>query len=224
LVKVLPPLLKPGTWIVTLQNGLGNEEWLAQTFGTDRVLGGLCFVCLNRKQPAVVEHLGYGQITLGDYARFPRPFVHDLCFHFRSCGVPCRPVANLFAARWEKLAWNIPFNGLCIAAGGVPVSAVLADAALSARARVLMEEVVAGGRACGCFLPASLPSTLMERTKAMGDYRPSSLIDYEAGRSLELESIWVEPLRRARAAGLELPALAGLCEELRAKESKRREA
>src|ERR1700709_2157794 len=48
LLDLISPLLKPETMLLTLQNGLGNEEFLAQHFGAARVLGGLCFICLNR--------------------------------------------------------------------------------------------------------------------------------------------------------------------------------
>ena len=54
--------------LLTLQNGFGNEEFLAQNFGAERVLGGLCFVCLNRLEPGVIEHYDYGRVILGEYA------------------------------------------------------------------------------------------------------------------------------------------------------------
>src|ERR1700733_12333578 len=45
LEKLIPPLLHDGTLLLTLQNGLGNDELLAKHWGAERVLGGLCFVC-----------------------------------------------------------------------------------------------------------------------------------------------------------------------------------
>src|SRR4051812_11068081 len=43
--KLLPPLVSPGTAILTLQNGLGNEAALARLFAPEQIMGGLCFVC-----------------------------------------------------------------------------------------------------------------------------------------------------------------------------------
>lgn len=57
---LIPALLQADTRVLTLQNGLGNEERLASLFGPERVLGGLCFVCLNRVTPGVVRHLAHG--------------------------------------------------------------------------------------------------------------------------------------------------------------------
>src|SRR5512137_800236 len=51
---LIPPLLHERTLLLTLQNGLGNEEYLAARWGAERVLGGLCFVCLNRVAPGVI--------------------------------------------------------------------------------------------------------------------------------------------------------------------------
>jgi 2-dehydropantoate 2-reductase len=51
----------------------------------------------------------------------------------------------------------------------------------------------------------------MERTRQMGPYKASTLIDYENGRALELEGLFLEPLRRARQAGVPSPRLAALC-------------
>jgi 2-dehydropantoate 2-reductase len=50
----------------------------------------------------------------------------------------------------------------------------------------------------------------------MGEFKPSTVADYLAGQSLEIEPIWGEPLRRGKAAGLALPGLEALYQELRA--------
>src|SRR5687768_2795268 len=59
LESLIPPLIGPNTSLLTLQNGLGNEEFLAGRWGEDRVMGGLCFVCLNRTEPGVIAHLDH---------------------------------------------------------------------------------------------------------------------------------------------------------------------
>jgi ketopantoate reductase len=116
---------------------------------------------------------------------------------------PC----DLALERWRKLVWNIPFNGLTITAGSLDTSAILANNALRQLALELMDETIAIANACGHPLPTAVALDLLKRTESMGAYRPSSLIDYLAGRPLEIEAIWGEPLRRARAAGIEAPRL-----------------
>src|SRR4051812_4455280 len=68
LPRLIPAsMLKPGTIILTLQNGLGNEEELAELFGKNRIVGGIAFVCINRVAPGVLEHDYPGFIRLGEF-------------------------------------------------------------------------------------------------------------------------------------------------------------
>src|SRR3954447_22051512 len=113
--RLLPALVGPKTAVLTLQNGLGNEECLAAQFAPEQIMGGLCFVCLNRLEPGFIHHIDHGRVVIGEFQRWPEPRTHDIASMFRNAGVPCKVADNLAAARWEKLVWNIPFNGLGVA-------------------------------------------------------------------------------------------------------------
>ncbi|MGI8438362.1 MAG: 2-dehydropantoate 2-reductase [Chthoniobacterales bacterium] len=214
LPKLIPPLLQKETMLLTMQNGLGNEDFLAQHFGAERVLGALCFVCLIRTAPGVIEQYGNGRIVLGEAQRYPRPRTHDVAWEFKRCGVVCSVAENLGRERWRKLVWNIPFNGLAVI-HRLDTAGLLANEQLRAQALALMDEVIAAAQRCGYDLPTAEALEQMKRTEKMGPYKPSTLIDYEAGKPLELEAIWGEPLRRARAAGARVPHLSALYEQLR---------
>ena len=84
-----------------------------------------------------------------------------------------------------------------------------------------MDEVILAANQCGLPLPAAEAQVQIKRTEAMGAYRPSTLIDFQARRPLEIEAIWGEPLRRAAAAGASTPRLRELYEKLKALDSKR---
>jgi 2-dehydropantoate 2-reductase len=223
LERLLPPLLGERTLVLTLQNGLGNEEFLATVAGGERVLGGMCFVCINRTRPGVIEHLAQGPISIGEPSGRARGRTHEVGRLFSGAGVGCRVVDGLMAERWKKLAWNVPFNGLPIVAGGIDTSRIMADAGLRGLAGELAGEVVGAARHLGHRLPDSVVDEHLEATLTMGAYRPSSLIDFEAGREVEVESIWGEPLRRARAAGAAVPRL-GMLHALIAAAVARRDA
>ncbi len=232
--KLLPPLVGPATAILTLQNGLGNEEQLARIFPPTQILGGLCFVCLNRVEPGVIHHIDHGSIMLGEFRAAPGPRTNTLASVFRQSGVPCEVTENLARAHWEKLVWNIPFNGLGVAGaagfdavlnGEWPAGAkrgpclttdqLLGDPRWTRLVRELMDEVIAAGRAQGLKIADAVADAHLARTRTMGAYKASTLIDFERGRPLELESLFVEPLRQARIAGVATPRLAALCEILR---------
>ena len=215
LQELLPPLLGPDTAICTLQNGLGADEEIAAAFGAERVMGGLAFICVTRAGPGRV-HCDYpGSIALGEFGRPPLVRTEQLARCFDAAGIKSRVAENLLEARWRKLVWNIPFNGLAIARGGITTDKLCADPALAAEVRALMHEVQHAAAAFGFSLPDKFLDRQMEETPKMGAYPPSSLVDFLAGRAVEVESIWGEPLRRARAASVATPRLAALYAELR---------
>ncbi len=213
LLDLIPPLLHRKTILLTLQNGLGNEEFLAEHFGPERVVGGLCFVGLNRVAPGVIEHYDSGRITLGEFQDYPKPRTHDIAWEFKRSGVVCTVAENLGRERWRKLVWNIPFNGLAVTTG-LDTAAILADDRLRATTLALMDEVIAAANKVGYALPTAFALDQIKKTQTIGAYKPSTLIDFAAGRPLEIEAIWGEPWRRATAAGAEMPQLRKLYERL----------
>jgi 2-dehydropantoate 2-reductase len=215
LARLIPPLLDAHTLILTLQNGLGSDEHLASLFGAERILGGLAFIASTRTGPGEVTCYHPGTITLGEFGRQPLPRTHALAGQFNAAGIKVRVIENLLEARWRKLVWNVPFNGLAVA-HNLTTDQLCADPRLAVEIRALMLEVQLAARAFGFEIPDAFLQQQYEVTPPMGAYQPSSLVDFRAGREVEVEAIWGEPLRRAQAAGVPMPRLATLYERLRA--------
>ncbi len=205
LATVLPPLLHAGTQVLTLQNGLGNCEALAEIVGPERVLGGLCFVCINRISTGLVSHSAGGRVSLGEWRPDGTGRAAELERRFKAAGIQGVAVENLEKSQWEKLVWNIPFNGLSVAEGGVTTDVLLASQETEDKLRALMAEVIAAARALGLDLSDDLIDFNIDRTRPMGPYRTSSMIDFVEGREVEVAPIWEEPLRRAIGAGVAMP-------------------
>jgi 2-dehydropantoate 2-reductase len=241
--KLLPPLVRENTAVVTLQNGLGNEEQLARLFPPAQILGGLCFVCLNRIEPGLIQHLAHGRVVLGEFSGWPEPRTHDIASAVRHSGVSCAVTDNLERAHWEKLVWNIPFNGLGVASAAgyeavmgrasVPVipdqlgpclatDKLLDNGPWEKLVRELMHEVVAVANAQGLNVDPGWTDIQIERTRMMGAYKASTLIDFERKQPLELGALFLEPLRRAKRAGVTMPRLEALCSVLGVLDANRR--
>lgn len=240
--RLLPSLVGPHTAVVTLQNGLGNEEQLARLFPAEQILGGLCFVCLNRIEPGVIQHMARGKVSLGEYQRASLPRTHQLAALFNQAGVSCAVTDNLAQSHWEKLVWNIPFNGLGVAGvlgyqavinpppelgDGFKPSPVLTtdrllgDPQWEKLVRELMLEVIVAANALGLGISEEVADKQIARTRKMGAYKASTLIDFERGQPLELESLFLAPLRMARRWEVSAPRLTALCEVLRQLDSRR---
>ena len=217
LPALVSPLLGPTTIVVTLQNGMGNVEALGRLLPAERIVAGLCFVCINRVAPAVID------TTLAGYVRMaaatgPINAAVDSCVTtFTEAGVDCQAEASLESVLWKKLCWNIPFNGLSIAGGSITTDLILANPALNERAYVLMKEVQAAAIARGHGFEDAHIKRQFVVTVGMGPYRPSSLIDFVEGRDVEVEGIWGEPLRRGLAAGVKMPETEKLVADIKSR-------
>jgi 2-dehydropantoate 2-reductase len=213
---LMAPCVGPDTRILALMNGLGVEATLGERFGPGRIFGGMAFVCINRGEPGVVRHLKYGRVSLGhledDLAQ-----TEELRALLRSGGIDVVVAPNLRYARWEKLAWNVPFNGLSVAAGGVGTETILGDPVLRGVAERAMRELIAVGNADLAQRGSdarvdedALVASLFALTETMGDYRTSMVIDYVLGQPLEVEAILGGPHRRALELGVAAPTIAAL--------------
>ena len=217
LPDLVRPLVGPRTVLLTLQNGMGNVEAFQTVVPLARVVAGLCFVCINRVEPGVVSNTHAGYVRMAAAEGPINPAVTQCVEAFKAAGVDCRAEDSLEAVLWKKLCWNIPFNGLAIAAGGITTDLIVADPVLKARARRLMEEVRVAAALRGHVVTEKHLQVQFDVTEGMGPYRPSSLIDYLEGREVEVSGIWAEPLRRGLAAGAQMPELALLKQEIEAR-------
>jgi len=209
LIELVRPLVAEKTAILTLQNGLGNEELLAAEFGAEKVLGGVAFLCSNRGEPGHVHHLGEGKIRLGEFSGGLSERSKQLAAMFVEAGVPCEAVADLRRARWEKLVWNIPFNGLC-ALLEQDTTELLSRQGGRQMVQQIMQEVVAAGNAQALkekIDGLAFIERMLTLTDQMDHYQPSMLIDRREGRQLEMAAIYAIPLRKAQEAGINMPLI-----------------
>ena len=118
---------------------------------------------------------------------------------------------------WCKLSWNIPFNGLCLAHGGISIRTLFTMPQEVQRARNIMQEVCRTAELRGFPLPAEIVTRQMDSTAAMGDFIPSSAVDYNRRRPVEYEAIWGTPLALAYAVSAPVPEWEQLSADIRAR-------
>ena len=215
--KVIRPLLGKNTAILTLQNGLGNCEHLAGLFGAERIMAGLCFVCINRISPGIISHTASGLIRIGEFSSGVTPRLTQIANAFNASNFPCEAIQSLEKALWMKLVWNFPFNGLAIAEGGIDTKVLLNERNLEYQIRSIMSEVISVAAALGHQIPESFIDKQIEITYPMGGYRPSSMIDFIEGRAVEFQAIWEKPLEVAKKLGLEVPEMEKLATRIQEK-------
>ena len=226
LSQLLPAVVKDDGVVLLLQNGLGIEEDVAQIVGSERVIGGLCFLCSNKVGPGYIHHLDYKEIKLGEYTPNYRPGgiterMRQIAGDFECAGIPIQLAEDLLLARWQKLVWNIPYNGLSVVLDAT-TNELMADHHARSLVEQLMREVVAGAAATDRIISDRIIQQMLDHTEKMTPYRTSMKIDYDERRPLEIEAIFGNPLRAATAAGVDLPLISMLYRQLKFLDAKNR--
>lgn len=208
--------VRPGGCIVVLQNGIGLEEEISQWAPGIPVLGGLCFLCSNKVGPGHIKHLDYGAIRLGMLSQFANSHSHWLGI-LQQCieksGVECTIAQSLEAARWQKLVWNIPFNGLCVVLQCTTKELMDSEAGIRL-VTLLMEEVASAAEACGTPVPANFVQKMLDDTRRMTPYLPSMRLDYDRRSPMEIDAIYSRAIARADHYGFLMKHAQTLREQL----------
>lgn len=215
LLKVLlPPLLHENTLVILVQNGIGLEQQLAEQFPTLSIAGGLAFICSHKAGPGKIVHEDLGRLNIGMYGGQENPFLQQACADLTEAGVPAEMTEDLNTARWQKLLWNIPFNGLSVALDTTTDNLMQQP---DARALVfdLMLEVVEAAQHCGAKLSRESAEKMMAMTDRMTPYAPSMRVDFEHKRPLEIDAIYTQAIAAAHKAGYEMKKVRMLEQELR---------
>lgn len=202
LERAVAPAVAAGATVAVFQNGLGVEARVREAVpAAGPVLGALCFVCAHRTSPGRAEHLDYGAVTIGELDTVgPSDAAAALGEDLGRAGFETTTVDDLGVARWRKLVWNVPFNGLSVLLGA-STDSMLADPHMRVAVADLMDEVIAASAACGHGVDPGFRDQMLAMTDAMAPYAPSMKLDHDAGRPLELAAIYDAPLAAAADAG-----------------------
>lgn len=211
LAPLIAQAAAPEAKVVLLQNGLGVEDALRPLLPESlHLLGGLCFICVHRAAPGVVVHQAQGACNVG-YHSGPavtlekrQAIVEEGVSLLRQAGVDSSVLPDLAAARWQKLVWNVPYNGLSVLLNA-STSVLMAHPATQTLIAELMNEVICAAYATGAVLPSDYASKLMAITRKMPEYFPSMYHDFAQKRPAELAAIYAAPLAAAKAVGIDMP-------------------
>jgi len=219
LPDLLPGMLADDGVALLIQNGLGLEAEVARIVGDDRVCGALAFLCSNKVGPGHIRHMDYGRIKLGRWtadgesAGIDEP-MRRIKADFDRAGVPFELSDDLLLARWQKLVWNIPYNGLSVVLNAT-TDALMTDPGSRRLVEDIMREVVVGAAAFGRTIEPSFVQQMLDDTAKMTPYRTSMKVDFDEGRPMEVEAMFGNPIRAAAERGVHLPRIAMLYRQLR---------
>lgn len=198
-------LIGPSTYVLTLQNGLGNVEALASVVPQERILVGVTTWPADLAGAGHVRSHGAGVIRMMTADGVDRPMLERVVSVLSDAGLRCQADANLWGAVWEKVAFNAALNPLCTVLNR-PVDALGVVEDGPALALTIVEEVLAVARASGISVDATKVSdNVRHAIVAHRGHKPSMLQDVLAGRPTEIESINGAVVVAAHRHGVRVP-------------------
>lgn len=207
---LIAPVLAPNSSIVLMQNGINIEKPVAAAFPDHHLISAIAFVCVQKIGAGIVDHQDYGRLIIGDFGAGVSTKTLQLIDLWKKAGVPCEPSENIQLERWKKLVWNGSFNPISVLSGGADTGKILNIPAAKNLVQNVMKEVCALAEADGCKLPEDVIAKNIEATEKMKPYKTSMLLDFEAGRKMEVEAILGNAISFANQSSIAVPYLSSL--------------
>lgn len=190
--------LVPDALVVSMQNGVGNAARLSGWLGRE-VLPAVVYVATDMAGPGHVRHHGRGELVLGEGAG-----AEALAARLRRAGIATEVSADTESALWSKLVINCAFNAVS-ALTAQPYGRIFAEPGAEALIRGLITECEAVAAATGVALPDDLWPQAQRIARTMPGQFSSTAQDRMRGRATEIDYLNGEILRRAGAAGIDVP-------------------
>jgi 2-dehydropantoate 2-reductase len=192
-----------------LQNGVEAAEQLAVVLGSQRVLGGLCQIAVQRAAPGHVRHTGIEPyIAFGELDNRPSQRTERLRQAFLHAGVKAEIPADIQAAIWNKFLFIAAFGGVG-AVTRAPVEALFSTPQARQLLEQVMRETVAVAHAKGVNLSEEAVDRRMEFISTLTAGTMASMTrDILEGRPSELEYLVGALARLGRETGIPTPASA----------------
>ena len=214
----------PETWLLSLQNGLGNDQRLAAHAARERIMVGSSSLPSDLVGPGRVRSHGEGGSKLYPAFGADPAFAREVCELLSRGGLPASLEPDIHGAIWSKAIFNATMNPLCALTRRTP-GFLGAHKESRALIHALVEEGVAVANASGVAIPAQPIHDLTQVSVTdHANHEASMLQDVKAGRRTEVDAIAGAIVRAARQAGVACPVIETLWRLVKLEEAKLSEA
>jgi len=194
------PHLAPGALVLTLQNGVDNDERARAVLGPRHpVAAAVVYVATAMEGAGHVRHYGLGELVIA-----PAPGSERLARAFGAAGIPTQVSSDVRGALWSKLVINCAYNALS-ALTQQPYGWLAAQDGASEVIGDLVEECLAVARADGVRIPGDIHAAVRGIVATMPGQRSSTAQDLARGRPTEIEHLNGYVARRGAALGVPTP-------------------
>jgi 2-dehydropantoate 2-reductase len=199
------PAIGPDTAVVSLQNGVDNEETLERVLGPGHAVGGVAYVFATIESPGVIAHRFAGHLVFGELDGRPSARLEALRAAFEKAGVRAEVAGDIRRALWLKYVMISAQAGMT-ALTRAPIGVVRGVPESRLMYRRIAEELAALAAASGVALGADAVDNVMKAADGLAAEAYSSLHhDLTQGRRLELESLHGHAVRLGERLGVPTP-------------------
>ncbi len=205
--RQMMPVIGPETVVLSLQNGVDNEEVLAELVGAEKVMAGLCYVQAHIAAPGVVRQAGDRRdIIFGELSGEISPRACQILAVFQKAGINVELTADIKLAVWRKFLFISAFSSITSVTRS-SVGPIRQTAEAWDLYRQLLQEAYRVALAMGVNLPEDAVDKTMAFTASMPDMFKSSLLrDLEQGKRLEIDALCGAVVRLGERTGVPTPA------------------
>jgi len=205
IASALETIHRPGTFVVSWQNGLDTERVLAEHLGWEWVMRAVVNMGANLLEPGGVKVSFYQPPHwLQETHESSRPAAAVVCGLLNEAGLTTGHADRLIDKVWQKVILNTALAPIC-AVTGKTMAQALRDPFLYDLSEKLIKEGITVARANEIHLGWDFYRYAMNWLKECGDHKPSMLVDIESGRITEAEFICGRIAAYAEMAGREAP-------------------
>ncbi|MGD2100494.1 MAG: 2-dehydropantoate 2-reductase [Desulfobacterales bacterium] len=192
--------------VMTLQNGMGNAESIAQHISSDRIIVGTTAHGATLLAAGSIRHAGVGQTTVGMWAGDEAQLqtVRQIADQFTQAGIETRAVKDVRPVIWGKLLINIGINAIT-ALTGIKNGQILDLAVTRELSRAAVEEAAAVAQAQEIEIRKDAADQVFEVAAATAANRSSMGQDVDQRRPTEIKAINGFVVRAAERVGIEAP-------------------
>ena len=204
--RAIASMTRPHSLVVTIQNGLGAGERVAEHLPVDHVLLGVADgFGATMRAPGHVFHSAMKLIRLGEMHGGLTPRLEAMVAMWCGAGFKAKAFADIHQLIWEKYICNLTFSAPCTVFD-CTVGELMADTAAWDIAKGCAAEGYAIARRMGVALSFTDPvDYVTEFGAAMPDARPSMLLDHQAARHSEIDAINGMAVELGRKLGIPIP-------------------
>jgi 2-dehydropantoate 2-reductase len=205
--EVIRPVVGAETGIVSVQNGVDNEDTLARLLGAERVLGGVARVFATIEAPGVIAHTLLGQLEFGEMDGRESARARALAAACARAGIEAQISPRIRAALWEKYVFLVTHSAMT-ALTRRPAGVLRQLPETRRLYRLLLEEMAALARAEKSGLGEDVVDGVMRALDSVGAGAYTSLYhDLVHGKRLEIESLQGHAVRLGERHGIPTPML-----------------